>query len=558
MRLTPFRALLAAHLQTAWNRSAREMGRQGAWAMALLVGLLGLLGAGPLFLGMGGLGWLLGGRLDRPLAVPLLGLVLTLIGVGGGLFGGVAGGARQLSWESYRGFPLRLRTLYLAELTAGIADPLPLILGVALAGFLGGVAGAQVAAGSPGPLLLLPLLLLETLLTLLALQLLVGGLAAALVKRLRLALTLLAVVAWVGSTLATPQLPRRQVAPAAPAIPKVQPAHRVQAAPQAQAVQRARVELLAQRGSRFLSVLPGHAAAQSLARARAGEWGQALGLHAYPLVALALTMVFGARLMAREAVAERSVPVAQVAGRIRAGRLWSFRHPAEGIGRLHFRTLMASQMGRFAFLMPVMTLVLLKGPFAHLKGYSVWAVPSAFAYLSLVGNNVMLNQFGFDRHGIKALLLLPVTAQDLLKGKLLGMAAHQGLQALLLAGLLAAFEGVSLASLVAGMLMLGCVFLAQSTVGQWTSLWAPRPMAMDSLKNSNMPFAVGMLSLAASGLWTSLFGGLYALVAWLAPAWLIPAMALAFLVALAAHFALLPVTAAYLDRRREVLVERLG
>lgn len=540
MRLTPFRALLAAHLQTAWNRSAREMGRQGVWAMALLVGVAGLLGAGPLFLGMGGLGWLLGGRLDRPLAVPLLGLVLTLIGVGGGLFGGVAGGARQLSWESYRGFPLQLRTLYLAELTAGIADPLPLILGVGLLGFLGGVAGAQVVAGSPGTLLLLPLLLVETLVTLLALQLLVGGLAAALVKRLRLALTLLAILAWVGSTLATGQLPRRRALPAAPAA------------------QKAQVELLAQRGSRFLSVLPGHAAAQSLARARAGQWGQALGLHAYPLLVLALIMVFGARLMAREAGAERSVPEARMPGRRGEGRLWSFRHPAEGIGRLHFRTLMASQMGRFAFLMPVMTLVLLKGPFVHLKGYPLWAVPSAFAYLSLVGNNVMLNQFGFDRHGIKALLLLPVTAQDLLKGKLLGMAAHQGLQALLLMTLLAVFERVALTSLVAGTLMLGCVFLAQSSVGQWTSLWAPRPMAMDSLKNSNMPFAVGLLSLAASGLWTSLFGGLYVLVAWLAPAWLIPAMALAFLAALAAHVALLPVTAAYLDRRREVLVERLG
>jgi hypothetical protein len=535
MRLSPFRALLAAHFQTAWNRSAREMGRQGVWVMGLLVGLLGLLGAGPLFLGMGGLGWLLGSRLDQPFAAVLLTLALALMGLGGGLFGGVAGGTRQLSWEAYRGFPLKLRSLYFAELAAGIADPLPLILGVGLAGFLSGV-----AVGAPATIPLLPVLLVETLLTLLALQLLVGGLAAALVKRLRLALTLLAIVAWVGSTLATSQLPRRQTRPASAA---------------AQANQKAQVEALAQRGARALSVLPSHAAAQSLVRAREGHWGRALALHLYPVLFLALLMVLGARLVARETSTERP---AQVQGRPTSDRLWSFRHPAEGIGRLHFRTLMASQMGKFAFLMPVMTLVLLKGPFIHLKGYSLWAVPSAFAYLSLVGNNVMLNQFGFDRHGIKALLLLPVTAQDLLKGKLLGMAAHQGLQALLLMALLAAFEHVALASLLAGLLMLGCVFLAQSAVGQWTSLWAPRPMAMDSLKNSNMPFAVGMLSLAASGLWTSLFGGLYVLVAWLAPGWLIPAMALAFLAALAAHMALLPVTAAYLDRRRDVLVERLG
>ena len=130
--LATFRALLAAHVQTSWNRSAREMGRQGVWVMSLLVGLMGLLGAVPLFLGLGGLGWLLGGGLDKPLAPALLGGALALMGLGGGLFGGVAGGARQLSWEAYRGFPLKLRDLYFAELVAGIGDPLPIILGVGL------------------------------------------------------------------------------------------------------------------------------------------------------------------------------------------------------------------------------------------------------------------------------------------------------------------------------------------------------------------------------------------------------------------------------------------
>lgn len=536
-----FRALLAAHLQTAWNRSAREMGRQGAWVMGLVTALTGLLAAGPLFLGMGLLGWLLGSRLDQPLAPALLGGGLALIGLGGGFFGGVAGGARQLSWESYRAYPLRLRTLYLAELVAGLGDPLPLILGLALLGLLAGV-----GVGSPSVLPLIPLVLLETLGLLLALQLLVGGLAEALVKRLRLAFTLLAILAWVGSTLATARLPQR---------PRGSSPVRTRADQRAQRdlARRAQLEALTQRAGKFLAALPTQGPAQSLVRAREGRWGESLALHAYPLAALALLMVLGARLVARESRVEAKV---QATGGSR--RLWSFRHPAEGIGRLHFRTLMASHLGKFAFLMPLMTLVLLKGPFAQFRGQSLWAVPAAFAYLSLVGNNVVLNQFGLDRHGVKALLLLPVSARHLLLGKLLGLALHQGLQALLLVLLLAAFDGARPAPLAAGALMLGCVFLAQGAVGQWTSLWAPRPMALDSLKNSNMPFAVGMLSLATSGLWTGLFGGLYALVAWLAPAWLVPAMALAFLLTLAAHLALLPMAAAYLDRRREVLVERLG
>jgi hypothetical protein len=529
--LPAFRALLGAHVQSSWNRSARELGRQGTLVMTLLVGLLGLLGAGPLFLGMGGLGWLVGSSLDKAFAPALLGGMLALVGLGGGLFGGVLGGARQLNWEAYRGYPLKLRTIYFAELVAGIADPLPIILGVGLLGFLAGI-----AVGSPSSIPLLPLVLLETLGTLLALQLLVGGLAAALVKRLRLALTLLAVLAWVGSTLATSQFSR----PAAR-----QGTSRTE--------QQAQVAALGRRSAQVLAVLPSHATALSLVRAREGHWGTALSLHALPLAILALFMFLGARLVAREAQAEPSQQAARG-----PDRLWTFRGPVEGIARLHFRTLMGSQLGRFAFLMPVMTLVLLKGPFAQFRGQTFWAVPMAFAYLSLVGNNVVLNQFGFDRHGIKVLLLLPLTATDLLKGKLLGMALHQGLQALLLVVLLAAFEGAGPAPLLAGTLMLGCVFLAQSAVGQWTSLWAPRPMAMDSLKNSNMPFAVGMLSLATSGLWTSLFGGLYALTAWLAPGWLVPALALAFACALVAHLALLPTVAAFLDRRREVLVERLG
>jgi thiosulfate reductase cytochrome b subunit len=83
-------------------------------------------------------------------------------------------------------------------------------------------------------------------------------------------------------------------------------------------------------------------------------------------------------------------------------------------------------------------------------------------------------------------------------------------------------------------------------------------MAMDTLKNNNMPFALGLLSIATSGFWSTLFGGAYALTAWLAPAWLLPVLALLFALTLTAHLALLPLAAAYLDRRREVLVERLG
>jgi hypothetical protein len=533
MVVGPFRALLAAHGQTTWNRSARELGRQGAWVLALVVGIVALLAAGGLILGGGALGWLLGSRLERPVVVTVLGALLAFLGLGGGLIGGVLGGARELAWEAYRGFPLRLRTLYLAELTAGLADMLPLTLGLALIGLLLGI-----GAASPWTLPLIPLLLLETLLMLLALQLLVGGLASALVKRLRMALVGLGILAWLGSTLMSPGLPKRGAGPSTRSL---------------QAAQVEKVQALGRGAARVLEALPTHAAARSLAKAQEGQWGAALALHLYPLGLLALVMILGARIMARETNGTTAAP--QPRG---PDRLWSFRHPAEGLARLHFQTIMRSHLGRFAFLMPLMTVVLLKGPFAQFKANPLWTVPAAFAYLSLVANNFVFNQFGLDRHGVKGLLLLPVGPEDLLKGKLLGMAAHQGLQALALAGLLLAVDHAGPIPLLGGMLLMGCIFLAQTSVGQWTSTWAPRPMAMDSLKNNNMPFTLGLLSVATSGFWASLFGGAYALLAWASPRLLVPGMALLFGLVLTAHLLLLPAAAAALDRRREKLVEALG
>ena len=171
--MSAFRALLAAHGQATWNRSARELGRQGGWVLALVVGLLAAFAALGLILGGGALGWLLGGRLEQPLILTLLGTLLAFLSLGGGLLGGVLGGARELAWEAFRGFPLRLRTLYLAELAAGLADMLPLTLALASTGLVLGIGLA-----APRTLVLVPLVLLETFLMMLALQLLVGGLAS--------------------------------------------------------------------------------------------------------------------------------------------------------------------------------------------------------------------------------------------------------------------------------------------------------------------------------------------------------------------------------------------
>jgi hypothetical protein len=527
--VSPFRALLAAHLQETWNRSAREMGKQAAWVMGLVMLALVFMAALPLLLGMGALGFLLAPKLNQAPIQTILGGLLALLCLLGGVVGGIVGGARQLEWEAYRGFPLRLPALYLAELLAGLGDLLPLVLSVALLGLMGGLGLA-----SPR---LLPLALLtfaEVLLAILALQVLVSGLAAALVKRLRLALVMLGLLAWLLAVFAGNPASLSPV-------------------PGLQAAQVARVEAAGRVLGKALSLLPTHAMAKSLALAQAGAWGAALRSHLVPLAALALLMLAGARVLLRESEAPKTsaIPKGQA-------RLWSFRTPAMGLARLHFQTIMGSQLGRFAFVMPLVTVVLIKGPFARLGPQGQWGLPVAFAYLSLVGGTLALNQFGLDRHGIKALLLLPIPAEDLLRGKLWGGALHQGLQALLLLLLLGLLGRPNPLQMVAALLLMGCLFLVQYAVGQWTSAWMPRPMLRDSMKSNQLPFAVAMISLFGSALWSGVLVGLYGLLGWLAPAWQVPGMGLLFALVALGHRALLPHAAAYLERRKETLVEALG
>ena len=529
MVVSPFRALLTSHLQETWNRSAKEMGKAGAWVMALVVAVLAFLVAGPMLIGMGALGFIMNPKLNEALIQTVLGGLLAFLCLIGGGVGGIVGGARQLEWEAYRGFPLRLRTLYFAEVISGLGDLLPMVLALALLGLLVGL-----GLGSPKILPLAALVFAETLLAILTLQVLVSGLAAALVKRLRMALLLIGILAWMVTFFTA----RSGDLTGAPALPQAQVAQ---------------LEAAGQALGRAASVLPTHAMARSLARAQAGAWQEALRLQLYPLGTLLLIMVAGARLLARETEPPkaRTVPHGQE-------KLWGFRTPAMGLARLHFRTLMGSQIGKFAFVMPLVTVVLLKGPFAHMGRQGLLSLPIAFAYLSMVGATLAMNQFGLDRHGIKALLLLPIRAEDLLMGKLWGAALHQGLQVLLLLVLLVVLNRPNPFQLLAGLLFMGCLFLVQNAVGQWTSAWKPRPMFRDSMKSNKLPLAVAMISLFGSAAWSVLLGGLFGFIGWLAPAWLVPGMGVLFGLILLGHRALLPHAAAYLERRKEVLAETLG
>lgn len=530
MAVGPIRALLAAHVQGSLRRSTREFTRQGVWALVLMGVVMGAFVAVPAGFGLFMAGYTLAPRLAGPDAeTPILilgALLAVLVGVGA-LLGALLGGSKKLSWEQYRAFPLGRLRLLLAELIAGLGDLLTALLALGLLAFCLGL-----ALGRPALLPLLPLLFLEHLGLLMVLQLLLGSLALRVAKRLKLAVGILLGLTWLASMLLSMQEPGRGhgLPPAWAALLHAAASH-----------------LLA-----FVRALPTTLAVRGLDAAPSGHWGTALLLQ-IPVLVLTLLLAAGTlRLLEREQEA-----LAPVEHRGKA-KLWSFRTPKGGLARLQLRTLLSSHHGKFGFLMPLLTVVLLKGPMARTQGQALWALPGAFAYLALFGNQFQYNQFGLDGHGVKGLFLLPLDTRQILAGKLRGYALYQGLQASLLVAMLLPLFRPSPAALGASLALAACFFLVQSAIGSFTSGWMPRRIDRATLRNNQMPLPLVLLGVLVSLASTALFGGTYALLAWLAPAFLLPGMLAWAALCFGVHRSLMPQAAAYLDRRREAIVQAMG
>jgi hypothetical protein len=239
------------------------------------------------------------------------------------------------------------------------------------------------------------------------------------------------------------------------------------------------------------------------------------------------------------------------------GKPWSFRNPRLGVARLQWVTLLGSIQGRFAFAMPLITIGVIKGPFSQISHRTDWMVPSAFIYLSLAANGLGFNQFGLDGHGVKTLFLLPLSERTILEGKQIGFGVWQGVQAALLVGLLAVLQRPPVTELVAGVLLFASFALVQHAVGQRTSVWFPRKLVR-GMKGGAMPLPVVLLGLAVTFGGSGLLGGTYWLLQHLAPALLVPGMAVIALVGWLISRPVLEANAAYLKRNRERILDAVG
>ena len=524
------RVIVAAHAQSTANRAIRELGRSGAWVLVVFLLVIGTTFLAPLWAAMLGLGFVLGKSLESGSATPaiiaLLGGLLFGMSYFGGATSGTISGAKQLTWEAYRTYPVRLRSVFLAELAASAVDLMPMVLGISTAALCLGLGIANVALVP-----LLPFVLVEGVLGALVVQLLVGTLAERLVRRLRVALSVLALVLGVGIVLGA----------LAGTVPEGDP---VTTALGALARLRAPLEHAA-------IVLPTTWTARSLAALARGQVLEACLDHLVPIAALVVLALIAARMLERDA----SQPA------IADGpteRLWSFRSAAAGIARLQLRTVVDSRVGRFGLVFPLVVVVLVRGPLTLLFGRAPWAVPAAFIYVALLGTQFQLNQFGLDGHGTKALLLLPIDEIDLWRGKARGLLAYQSLQAISLGLFLMVVQRPSAVEMVSGVLVFFGMVSVENTVGRVTSVVVPRMLPRKRMQSNASPIGLVLVALSLSLGFGGTVGTAFALLAHRAPAWR-PVMAGGLLTsALILQHVLLPGAVTRLRRRKETLLAALG
>jgi hypothetical protein len=499
--------------------------------LVTFVVVIGAMVLAPLWAGMLGLGFVLGKSLDVRSATieALLGGLLFGVSYFGGATSGTISGAKHLTWEAYRTYPVRLRSVFLAELAASAVDLMPIVLGLSTAALCVGLGIANVALVP-----LLPLVLVEGVAGALVVQLLVGTLAERLVRRLRVAMSVLALAVAVGMVLGSQASLMSTGSAADPLVAALG------------SIARLRAPL-----ERAAFILPTTWTARSLGAMAQGRVLEACLDHLVPIGVLVVLALVAARMLERDAaVSEASDQPSK--------RLWSFRSPVAGVARLQFATVLDSRVGRFGLVFPLVVVVLVRGPLTALFGHTPWAVPGAFIYVALLGSQFQLNQFGLDAHGTKTLLLLPLDEADILRGKARGLLAYQSLQALGLGLFTTVMQRPSVIELASGILVFFGMVAVENTVGRVTSVLLPRMMPRKRMQSNATPIGLVLVALALSLGFGGTIGTAFALLAHHAPAWR-PVMAAALLaIAVTLQRTLLPSAAHRLRHRKETLLAALG
>jgi hypothetical protein len=527
-RIGPLLALLFAHAQMGKNRSLRGLGRYGKVGLVLVVLL-------PLAMGsiMGVVFAVLGAKLARHIELPeapiYLGAFVTLITLAFGFMGGILGGTRQLTWEAYKSYPVSFPTLFFAELGASVGDVLVLAY-LALLTCL----GLAFSRERPDLVPWLFLFLGQATLWMLFMQQIIGALAIAVVKRLRVAFLAVMLSTWVGLSFVGRAAERLQGDLRADSLEDLR-----------------RIWYLV---LPWLERLPTVGAAKAIALASEGDWVGATGLE-MPMVAVTSLLGSVTYLLLRREASPR--PISTLNGWDLGASRWRVSGPVLTIARLHTHHLLSSLQGRFGLVIPIITVVLVKGPLANATAGVTWVIPGAVTYLAVTAGQLQFNQFGLDGQGIKTLLLLPITMRQILLGKAVAMGLYCSVQYFILFALLGWMLRPSFHELLGSGLLAGCLLVAHIAEGHWVSAFLPRPVPFHRIQGGGLQ-AAHLFPLGLGALNATAFGGAYgALLSW-APTLLLPVMFATLSLVLLAYRAALPSAARFVTRQREKLVEVLG
>lgn len=499
-------ALVRAHALGSWNQIVRSAGLGGKVATSLSVAAIGIALAFPAALAFRG-GWLLGVDFDDPQTLAIWNAAVATFSLLFGLLGSFRL-TPAFAQARYRRYPLTSLQFLLAEVPASLFEVFPLLGGSALVLLNLGLAARR-------PVLALPVavLTLDTLIAMIATIFLGGALLFAVVRHKVISGTVALV-----TLIALVSMPHPSLRPVLRAVADHNP------------------------------LAYGY---RGVARGLRGEWGSAL-------VGVIVATAASAALFVIAAAAHRARLV-RTGERRSVGSAKSLEpaSTAGALGRFFLRQLLQNRGVRAHLFLPLFFAAPVAGfvwlqrvaaaqgkalpddlaPLVGRADHVPWLVVLPFI---AVGMNppIWMNQFGFDRRGMRTLLSLPLTARDHLTGKLRGLAGFTAIQCAIALPVLLLVRVPDIREVLLA-LAGACVALAVTTAaGHGVSLRFPR--AIDGTAGLQVPLYLSWVGPATLLATAGMTAGVHAIAELIAEGAGVVAALLLAVAAAAAYRAMLP------------------
>ncbi|MBI3882259.1 MAG: hypothetical protein HY301_19650 [Verrucomicrobia bacterium] len=183
-------------------------------------------------------------------------------------------------------------------------------------------------------------------------------------------------------------------------------------------------------------------------------------------------------------------------------RLPGVPEPAAAVALATVRSMQRAPEVKMLLVMPFVVLAIMAASFAARVTAKLpaeaapFVVTGAAAVALFFTQGLLMNQFGFDRHGFRTLVLSPVDRRWLLLGKNLAALPVAGLLGTLMIVFVTVWLKVPPLDALAGLLQLFALALLVGALGNLASMLAPYRMRAGGMTSSKMPVKAVLVSLA--------------------------------------------------------------